>query len=49
MAVRASLTMQQRENLAECLAAVHACCASDYRQADTRLHLAIADAAACRC
>jgi GntR family transcriptional regulator, transcriptional repressor for pyruvate dehydrogenase complex len=45
MAARASLTMQQRENLAECLAAVNACDASSYRQADTRLHLAIADAA----
>src|ERR1700761_6670142 len=45
MAARASLSMQQRENLAECLAAVNACDASSYRQADTRLHLAIADAA----
>jgi GntR family transcriptional regulator, transcriptional repressor for pyruvate dehydrogenase complex len=45
MAARASLTMQQRESLAECLAAVHACAAGSYRQADTRLHLAIADAA----
>ena len=45
MAARASLTMQQRESLAECLAAVHACEPSGYRQADTRLHLAIADAA----
>ena len=45
MAARASLTMQQRENLAECLAAVHTAGSSGYRQADTRLHLAIADAA----
>ena len=45
MAARASLTMGQRENLAEYLAAVNACDASGYRQADTRLHLAIADAA----
>src|SRR6266496_5853698 len=45
MAARASLTIQQRESLAECLAAVHACEPGGYRQADTRLHLAIADAA----
>ncbi len=45
MAARASLTMHQREHLAEALAAVHACGAFGYRQADTRLHLAIADAA----
>jgi GntR family transcriptional repressor for pyruvate dehydrogenase complex len=45
MAARASLSMEQREHLAESLAAVHACGAFDYRQADTRLHLAIADAA----
>jgi len=45
MAARASLTMQQRENLAECLAALNACEPSGYRPADTRLHLAIADAA----
>jgi DNA-binding FadR family transcriptional regulator len=44
MAARASLTMQQRENLAECLAAVNACEPAGYRPADTRLHLAIADA-----
>jgi DNA-binding GntR family transcriptional regulator len=37
--------MQHRENLAECLAAVNACDPSAYRQTDTRLHLAIADAA----
>jgi len=45
MAARASLTMQQRENLAECLAAMNLCGPSGYRPADTRLHLAIADAA----
>lgn len=45
MAARASLSMQQRESLAESLAAVHACEPGGYRQADTRLHLAIADAA----
>jgi GntR family transcriptional repressor for pyruvate dehydrogenase complex len=46
MAARASLSMQQREHLAESLAAAHACRGSSgYRQADTRLHLAIADAA----
>jgi DNA-binding FadR family transcriptional regulator len=45
MAARASLTRQQRENLAECLAEVQGCGMSGYRQADTRLHLAIADAA----
>src|SRR5690348_4401408 len=44
MAARASLTRQQRENLAECLAEVQGCGTSGYRQADTRLHLAIADA-----
>ena len=45
MAARASLTRQQRESLAECLATVHACEPAGYRPADTRLHLAIADAA----
>jgi DNA-binding FadR family transcriptional regulator len=40
MAARASLSMQQRESLAECLAAMYVCGPSD-----TRLHLAIADAA----
>jgi DNA-binding FadR family transcriptional regulator len=45
MAARASLTRQQRESLAECLADVQGCGTSGYRQADTRLHLAIADAA----
>jgi DNA-binding FadR family transcriptional regulator len=45
MAARASLTRQQRENLAECLAAIAAAGSFGYRQADTRLHLAIADAA----
>ena len=44
-AARASLSMQQREHLAESLAAMHACGIFGYRQADTRLHLAIADAA----
>jgi DNA-binding FadR family transcriptional regulator len=45
MAARASLTRQQRENLNECLGDVTSCGISGYRQADTRLHLAIADAA----
>jgi hypothetical protein len=45
MAARASLSMQQRESLAASLAAVHDAGSSGYRQADTRLHLAIADAA----
>ena len=45
MAARASLTMQQRESLAECLAAMYVCGPSGYRPADTRLHLAIAAAA----
>jgi DNA-binding FadR family transcriptional regulator len=45
MAARASLTRQQRESLDECLAEVTSCGTSGYRQADTRLHLAIADAA----
>jgi len=45
MAAQASLTRQQRENLAECLTAMESCGSSGYRQADTRLHLAIADAA----
>jgi DNA-binding FadR family transcriptional regulator len=45
MAARASLSMQQRESLAECLAAMYVCGSSGYRPADTRLHLAIADAA----
>jgi len=45
MAARASLSRQQRENLAESLAAVSAASPAGYRQADTRLHLAIADAA----
>jgi GntR family transcriptional regulator, transcriptional repressor for pyruvate dehydrogenase complex len=45
MAARASLTRQQRESLAECLTAMAECDPSGYRQADTRLHLAIADAA----
>ena len=45
MAARASLTRQQRESLAEALATMQDCGLSGYRQADTRLHLAIADAA----
>jgi GntR family transcriptional regulator, transcriptional repressor for pyruvate dehydrogenase complex len=45
MAARASLNRQQRENLAECLAAMQDAIGTGYRQADTRLHLAIADAA----
>jgi GntR family transcriptional regulator, transcriptional repressor for pyruvate dehydrogenase complex len=45
MAARASLNRQQRENLAECLAAMQDAAGTSYRQADTRLHLAIADAA----
>ena len=44
-AARASLSRQQRENLAECLAAMQDAGSFGYRQADTRLHLAIADAA----
>ena len=34
-----------RDILAECLAAMYVCGSSGYRPADTRLHLAIADAA----
>ena len=45
MAARASLTRQHRENLAECLAAMQEAGSFGYRPADTRLHLAIADAA----
>jgi GntR family transcriptional regulator, L-lactate dehydrogenase operon regulator len=50
MAARATLSQGQRENLADSLAAVHAACenvgdGAEYRQADTRLHLAIAEAA----
>ncbi|HLN69192.1 MAG TPA: FCD domain-containing protein [Streptosporangiaceae bacterium] len=45
MAARASLSRQQRENLAERLAAMQDAGSPGYRQADTRLHLAIADAA----
>jgi GntR family transcriptional regulator, transcriptional repressor for pyruvate dehydrogenase complex len=45
MAARASLTRQHRENLAECLAGIKDAGSFGYRQADTRLHLAIADAA----
>jgi GntR family transcriptional repressor for pyruvate dehydrogenase complex len=45
MAARASLSRQQRESLAESLAAMQEAGSFGYRQADTRLHLAIADAA----
>jgi GntR family transcriptional regulator, transcriptional repressor for pyruvate dehydrogenase complex len=45
MAARASLSRQQRESLAECLAGMVDAGSFGYRQADTRLHLAIADAA----
>jgi len=45
MAARASLSRQQRESLAECLADMADAGSFGYRQADTRLHLAIADAA----
>src|SRR5579859_4034796 len=45
MAARASLSRQQRESLAECLADMTDAGSFGYRQADTRLHLAIADAA----
>jgi GntR family transcriptional regulator, transcriptional repressor for pyruvate dehydrogenase complex len=57
MAARATLTQRQREELADCLALVQDAVAArgsgseplagdaGYRQADTRLHLAIADAA----
>jgi len=45
MAARASLSRQQRENLAECLTAMQDAGSFGYRHADTRLHLAIADAA----
>lgn len=45
MAARATLSQRQREELAECLASVQAVGSSSYRAADTRLHLAIADAA----
>jgi GntR family transcriptional repressor for pyruvate dehydrogenase complex len=40
MAARASLSRQQRESLAECLAAIEDAGSPGYRQADTRLHLA---------
>jgi GntR family transcriptional repressor for pyruvate dehydrogenase complex len=45
MAARATLSQRQREELADCLASVHSAGSSGYRAADTRLHLAIADAA----
>jgi DNA-binding FadR family transcriptional regulator len=50
MAARATLTRRQREELADCLALVQDAVrqpesGAEYRQADTRLHLAIADTA----
>ena len=45
MAAKASLSRQQRESLSAALAAMHDAGSFGYRQADTRLHLAIADAA----
>jgi GntR family transcriptional regulator, transcriptional repressor for pyruvate dehydrogenase complex len=51
MAARATLTQRQRGELADCLAVVQDAVrepdgtSAGYRQADTRLHLAIADAA----
>jgi DNA-binding FadR family transcriptional regulator len=50
MAARATLSQQQREDLADSLATVQTACddigdGAEYRQADTRLHLAIAEAA----
>jgi GntR family transcriptional repressor for pyruvate dehydrogenase complex len=45
MAARATLSQRQREDLADGLAAVLAPGPAGYRQADTRLHLAIADSA----
>jgi GntR family transcriptional regulator, transcriptional repressor for pyruvate dehydrogenase complex len=45
MAARATLSQRQREDLADSLDAVRAAGPTGYRQADTRLHLAVADAA----
>jgi GntR family transcriptional regulator, transcriptional repressor for pyruvate dehydrogenase complex len=45
MAARATLSRRQREDLAECLDAVTSTGPGGYRAADTRLHLAVADAA----
>jgi DNA-binding FadR family transcriptional regulator len=45
MAARATLSQRQREDLADSLSTVRAPGPAGYRQADTRLHLAIADAA----
>jgi DNA-binding FadR family transcriptional regulator len=45
MAARATLSQRQREELTDCLALVLAPGRTRYRQADTLLHLAIADAA----
>ena len=39
------MLFRSRESLAECLAAMYVCGPAGYRPADTRLHLAIADAA----
>ena len=44
-AARASLSRRQREELAASLAAVESADLAAYRQADTRLHLAVAEAA----
>ncbi len=44
-AARATLSRRQREELTASLAAVEAAQLAGYRQADTRLHLAIAEAA----
>jgi DNA-binding FadR family transcriptional regulator len=43
-AARATLTQPRREALSQALAAVQVATAGEYRQADSRLHLAIADA-----
>lgn len=43
-AARAPLTQPRREALSQALAAVQTATADEYRQADSRLHLAIADA-----
>ena len=43
-AARATLSRQQRESISEALAAARSASMEEYRQADSRLHLAIADA-----
>jgi DNA-binding FadR family transcriptional regulator len=43
-AARASLTQPRREALSQALTSVQAASGAEYRQADSRLHLAIADA-----